>query len=119
MKNPNISRVLKAYRKLNHYSVSDIVLKLKSYNLPVAPKTVYGWESGQTQPDADTLLVLCKIYHIDNILGTFGYTDSMDGLALSEEERKLIIHYRLHPEMQKAVKRLLDMDVQEKPQGNP
>ena len=73
MKNPNIAKVLKEYRKLNHYSVEDVVIKLKDHNLPFAVKTVYGWESGQTQPDADTLLVLCKIYKIDNILETFGY----------------------------------------------
>ncbi len=110
MKNPNISRVLKAYRKLNHLSVNDIVLKLESHNLPVAAKTVYGWESGQTQPDADTLLVLCKIYHIDDILGTFGYRDAADPLSLSEEERNLVMHYRVYPDMQRAIKKLLEMD---------
>lgn len=110
MKNPNISKVLKTYRKLNHYSVNDLVLKLEDNNLPVAPKTVYGWESGQTQPDADTLLVLCKIYKIDNILTTFGYEQSPDDLLLSEEERNLVLQYRNHEEMQSAVKRLLNME---------
>lgn len=110
MKNPNISKVLKTYRKLNHYSVNDLVVKLEDNNLPVAPKTVYGWESGQTQPDADTLLVLCKIYKIDNILTTFGYEQAPDDLLLSEEERHLILQYRSHAEMQSAVKRLLDME---------
>ena len=46
MKNPNIAKVLKEYRKLNHYSVEDVVIKLKDHNLPFAVKTVYGWESG-------------------------------------------------------------------------
>lgn len=110
MKNPNISKVLKTYRKLNHYSVNDLVVKLEDNNLPVAPKTVYGWESGQTQPDADTLLVLCKIYKIDNILTTFGYEPSPDDLLLSEEERNLVLQYRGHEEMQSAVKRLLNME---------
>lgn len=112
MKNPNISKVLKTYRKLNHYSVNDVVLKLEDNNLPVAPKTVYGWESGQTQPDADTLLVLCKIYKIDNILNTFGYEHNSDDLLLSEEERNLILQYRNHEEMQPAVKRLLNMELE-------
>ena len=109
MKNPNIACMLKAYRKLNHYSVDDIVLKLESHNLSVASKTIYGWESGQTQPDADTLLLLCEIYHIDDILGTFGYRDSHEKLILSEEERELIQHYRIFPDMQNAVKKLLEM----------
>ena len=107
MKNPNISKVLKNYRKLNHYSVNDLVLKLEDNHLPVAPKTIYGWESGQTQPDADTLLILCKIYN--NILGTFGYNDSLDDFLLSEEERNLVMQYRRLPQMREAVKKLLEM----------
>lgn len=109
MKNPNISKVLKNYRKLNHYSVNDLVLKLEDNHLPVVPKTIYGWESGQTQPDADTLLILCKIYNIDNILGTFGYNDSLDDFLLSEEERNLVMQYRRLPQMREAVKKLLEM----------
>lgn len=107
MKNPNISKVLKDYRKLNHYTVNDLVLKLEDNDLPVAAKTVYGWESGQTQPDADTLLILCKIYKIDNILETFGYNYSEDELNLSLEERLIILKYREHKEMQLAVKKIL------------
>ena len=110
MKNPNISKVLKAYRKLNHYSVNDLVIKLEDYKLPVAPKTIYGWERGQTQPDADTLLILCKIYNIDNILGTFGYNDSLDDFLLSEEERTLVMQYRKLPDMKLAVRKLLEME---------
>lgn len=109
MKNPNISKVLKTYRKLNHYSVNDVVLRLGENNLPVAAKTVYGWESGQTQPDADTLLVLCKIYKIDNILETFGYDNTQEELLLSDEERVLIHRYREHTSMQPAIKKLLGM----------
>ena len=109
MKNPKISQVLKAYRKQNKYSVNDVVLKLEKNYLPVAPKTVYGWESGQTQPDADTLLVLCKIYKIDNILESFGYDSPGEPLLLSKEERSLILQYRSYAEMQPAIKKLLDV----------
>lgn len=110
MKNPNIAKVLKDYRKLNHYSVEDVVLKLEENHLPFASKTIYGWESGQTQPDADTLLVLCKIYKIDNILETFGYAPTERPLLLSEEEHSLIQKYREHPDMQDAVKKLLNIE---------
>lgn len=110
MKNPNIAKVLKEYRKLNHYSVEDVVLKLEEHHLPFATKTVYGWESGQTQPDADTLLVLCKIYRIDNILETFGYQQAEEPLLLSEEEHSLIEKYRENKDMQNAVKKLLSID---------
>lgn len=107
MKNPNIAKVLKEYRKQNHYSVEDVVFKLEEQNLPFATKTIYGWESGQTQPDADTLLVLCKIYKIYKILETFGYQPPSEELFLSKEEHELIQKYRQHEEMQNAVKKLL------------
>ena len=116
MKNPNIAKVLKAYRKMNHYTVQDVVMKLENNAVPVAPKTVYGWESGQTQPDADTLLILCSIYKMDNILETFGYKESNDSFPLSEEERRLVQNYRETPVMQPAVKKLLDLDGEDKRQ---
>ena len=110
MKNPNISKALKAYRKLNRYSVNDVVLRLAENHLSVAEKTIYGWDCGRTQPDADTLLILCMIYKIDNILETFGYNDMADELLLSREERDLILKYRSNPDMQPAIKKLLNMN---------
>ena len=48
MKNPNIAKVLKAYRKLNKYTVVDLAVKLDEHKLQVAPKTIYSWENGTT-----------------------------------------------------------------------
>ena len=107
MANIKIAPVLKKYRKQNDLSVHEVSKKLKERSLNVAEKTIYGWESGQTQPDADTLLVLCKIYKIDNILETFGYQPPSEELFLSKEEHELIQKYRQHEEMQNAVKKLL------------
>lgn len=71
MKNANIAKVLKEYRKQNQLSVNDVVVCLSEKDLNVSPKTIYGWESGQSQPDADTLMLLCEIYNITDILGCF------------------------------------------------
>ncbi|MBO5373442.1 MAG: helix-turn-helix transcriptional regulator [Lachnospiraceae bacterium] len=109
MKNEMIAKVLKETRKRNSLSVKDVVLELKNKSLSVAEKTVYGWESGQSQPDADTLLLLCEIYNIDDILGTFGYNDTPP-LQITDFEKKLILNLRAHPEMLDAVKKLLDME---------
>lgn len=110
MKNINISKVLKFYRKQNKLSVTNVSDLLKSNNLSVAPKTIYGWESGQTQPDADTLLLLCKIYGIENILNTFGYeSEKSNPIILTEFEENLIMRYRETPNMQEAVHKLLDL----------
>lgn len=108
MKNENIARVLKEYRNKNHYSVNEVSDMLKEHAAFAAPKTIYGWESGQAQPDADTLMILCEIYNIDNILETFGYTEG-EPFHITTFEKQLIEAYRNHPQMQDAIHRLLDM----------
>lgn len=110
MKNPEIARVLKEYRKRNQYTIYDVADKLRENHIEVAVKTIYGWESGQTQPDADTLLKLCDIYKINNILSAFGYSDTQaEEYLLTSEEKELIRKYRSNPKMQHAVKKLLEM----------
>lgn len=111
MKNPNIAKMLKYYRKCNRLSVAEVSEKLEAISpISVAVKTIYGWESGQTQPDADMLLRLCKIYHIDNILSAFGYVSEEERLSLSTVERNLILNYREKPELQSAINMLLGVE---------
>ncbi len=108
MKNETIAKVLKESRKKNDLTVKDVVVELQERSISVAEKTVYGWESGQSQPDADTLLLLCEIYNISDILGTFGYSETTP-IIPTEFEKKLILNLRKHPEMLDAVKKLIDM----------
>ena len=102
MKNEMIAKVLKELRKQNSLTVHDVVLKLSDKSINVADKTLYGWESGQAQPDADTLLVLCEIYQVDDILSTFGYKENTP-INATEYEKKVIFALREHPEMASAV----------------
>ena len=106
MRNELIPKVLKEYRKKNNYSVNDVALLLNERAIHVAPKTIYGWESGQAQPSAATLLTLCELYNVKNILNVFGY-NSEDDFQLTSQERALIRSYRAHPELQEAVNILL------------
>lgn len=109
MRNESIAKVLKEYRKKNHYSVKDVSIKLKERSLSVAEKTIYGWESGQAQPSADLLLTLCELYNIPNILTAFGYEKTpAETLHLSAHEANLIQSYRNRPNLQEAVDILLD-----------
>lgn len=112
MRNPNIASALKYYRKLNKLSVNEVSAILKENNFQAAPKTIYGWESGNTQPDADTLMVLCEIYHIDNVLEAFGYKQSSNDttLILTEQEKQLVLKYREQEAMQPAVNKLLNLE---------
>lgn len=106
MRNEYIPKVLKEYRKKNHYTVNDVSLLLHDRDIDVAPKTIYGWESGQANPSADMLLILCEMYNITDILSTFGYTTTED-FHINSNERALIESYRNHPELQEAVDILL------------
>lgn len=111
MKNPNIAKMLKYYRKCNRLTVAEVSEKLEEISpIPVARKTIYGWESGQTQPDADMLLRLCKIYKIDDILSAFGYISEKERFSLSTVEKNLILNYREKPELQSAINMLLGVE---------
>lgn len=110
MKNPYIAKMLKYYRKCNRLSVAEVSEKLDEISpVPVAKKTIYGWESGQTQPDADMLLRLCMIYHIDDILSAFGYVPQDERFSLSTVEKNLILNYRKRPDLQPAINMLLNV----------
>ena len=106
MKNEMIAKVLKEYRKNNNLTVREVAGILENKSMNVAEKTIYGWESGQAQPDADTLLVLCDIYNIDDVLGAFGYSSNKH-FHITNHEKDLIEKYRNHPELQSAVDKLL------------
>ena len=109
MSKEHIGKVLREYRKKNNLTVNDVALKLDEHSLHVSPKSIYGWENGQTQPNAETLLVLCEIYNIEQILFTFGYRTRAANYAISENENKVLKQYRAKPHMQDAVHKLLDV----------
>ena len=67
MKNETIAKALKESRKQNALSVKEVAARLHDKSLDFSEKTIYGWENGQSQPNADTLLILCEIYNIHNI----------------------------------------------------
>lgn len=74
MSRETIASVLKARRKETGLSVEFVVSALsEKYNIQISAKTIYSYESGHRQPDADTLLALCKIYGIKDIFEAFGY----------------------------------------------
>lgn len=92
MRNQNIAKVLKEYRKRNHLSVNDVSILLEDRSFTAAPKTIYGWESGQANPSADILLTLCDLYNITDILEAFGY-DSNENFHVTPSERTIIEAY--------------------------
>lgn len=72
-----IARVLKESRKKTSLSAKEVTDQLRLHGIDISPKTLYGWESGHTQPNADALLLLCDIYGFEDIMREFGYGDKV------------------------------------------
>jgi transcriptional regulator with XRE-family HTH domain len=104
----DISELLKKYRKLNNYSVKDVLVLMQERSLFVAEKTLYGWENGRSQPSIDALFVLCEIYKIPNVMEAFGY-DGGEPFYVSPHEGDVIRQYRRYPSLQTAIDKLLDL----------
>ncbi|MBQ5734823.1 MAG: helix-turn-helix transcriptional regulator [Lachnospiraceae bacterium] len=111
MKNALIAKALKKYRTTNNLSVKEVTELLEQRGVKTSDKSVYAWECGRTQPDADTLLMLCSIYNVDNVLESFGYNSSKNSdIILTDFEYDIIRKYRESKDMQKAINKLLDLD---------
>lgn len=111
MRNEQIGKVLKAYRKANNLKVHDLCIILRErYDLDIKDKTIYGWESNQAHPTSDTFLVLCEFYQIEDVPAAFSKVELPPQARLTKEERRLIKAYRKHPEMQRAVRQLLELN---------
>ncbi|MBE5959235.1 MAG: helix-turn-helix transcriptional regulator [Lachnospiraceae bacterium] len=103
-----ISEMLKKYRKMNNYSVKDVVTLLQEKSLYVAEKTLYGWESGKTQPNIETFFALCEIYKIDDAMSAFGYNGG-EAFYITDHEKEIINQYRRYEIFHVAIDKLLDL----------
>lgn len=62
----NVGNMLRNKRNALGLSVKEVVNLLAQNDINISIKTLYGWENGNRQPDADTFITLCKIYNIDS-----------------------------------------------------
>ena len=110
MKNDQIGKILKKYRKINLLSVNDVVIELEErYGVNVAEKTIYGWESSQAHPTAPMLIALCDIYKINNIAEVFSDQIETKGFPITQEERPLVEQYRRNEDLQPVIRKILDL----------
>lgn len=72
-------------------------------------QTLAAWEIGRSQPDANTLFELFRLYG-ESFDEAFGFGPSTDSFPVYGVEKELILAYRSHPDMQPAVRRLLGLD---------
>ncbi|MBC8546082.1 helix-turn-helix transcriptional regulator [Clostridiaceae bacterium NSJ-31] len=92
MEQHRIGETLKQARIKAGLKVQDVSELMKSSGYEKASvKTVYSWESGNSQPAPDYFLKLCDLYGITDILSAFGYrkeeptVDTDDQLSIHED----------------------------------
>lgn len=72
MSRERIAQVLKSKRKESALSVEAVAEKLKTlFGIEISAKSLYSYESGHRQPDADLLMALCDVYGITDVMETF------------------------------------------------
>lgn len=99
----SVAPLLKSKRRELGLSVREVLGKLHEHGIDVSDKTLYGWENGHRQPDADTFLALCGIYQI----GSFSNIQKAPS-DLSEEAHKIAESYeRLTDHGKGAVRAIL------------
>lgn len=106
MSKEQISSFLKQLRKTSGLSTHDVVYGLRAYDFEISPKTLYGYERGTSQPNADMFLALCKIYNCENPMELLGDT------SITPDESRLIQNYRsLSPHVQETIRLLIDREL--------
>lgn len=73
-----ITNRLKKKRISLNFKVNFVVSELEKYGIEVKKQTFYGYENGVSHPSAETVLALCAIYGIPDVLDFFGYTDKKE-----------------------------------------
>lgn len=112
-----IGQILKHTRKKQSLSVKEVVQKLSLYEIVIAEKTLYGWENGTHQPNADAFIALCCVYGITSLSVFSGVQPispksselaEVNSPALDNDTQQLVEQYRsLTDEDQHFVKRII------------
>lgn len=108
MTKEDIGIILKSARNSVGLTPSEVVSSLKTFNIDISEKTLYGYENGHSSPQISTLFHLCDIYGIEDISGTFGFksknaTQTVEESNFTETEKSLICAYRTASEDDRAV----------------
>ncbi len=91
----NVDRILKSKRKELGLSVREVLEALERQGVRIAAKTLYGWEAGSRQPDAESFLALCRVYGIDSLEGIEkAPTLSEEAIRLARDYDRLDEHGR-------------------------
>ena len=115
-----LASFLRQKRKALGLSVKEVQGLLKERGVEYSAKTIYGWEGGLRQPDADTFVLLCLIYGVESFSEISGSSD----VLFTNDEYVIIQKYRALDERgREAVDIILEQQYQaivgEKAQADP
>jgi len=69
--NESIGKTLSVLRRAKSLMQKDVASRLSGYGVNVSAKTIYNWEKGLAQPNADQFLALCDILGVDDVMWQF------------------------------------------------
>lgn len=90
------SKAISLQRKSKKLSQSDVAAYMSEHGFPLTQKGVSKWECGDTLPNAEQFLQLCRLFEIRDVLSVF-YSDenrSLNELGIQrlEEYHKLLLN---------------------------
>lgn len=94
----NIAKTLKRLRNESGYSVEQVSELLKKEGLKISPNTIYNYENEVSQPKADMLVLLCKIYKVTDfdifLDAEHKNMPTLSTQSTSTDEQQLLTKYR-------------------------
>jgi len=93
-KKPDLGTVIADYRKQNDMSQIDVANALEKYDIHIKNAAVSAWEKGNSTPDANQLLALCRLFNITDIYDAFiGPNPSNPLSGLNDAGRAKVLTY--------------------------
>ena len=63
----NLSDKLREKRRSSGLKVQEVLDRLKEHDIYISDKTLYHWENGKRNPNADEFFALCEIYEVESL----------------------------------------------------
>ncbi|MGI5989074.1 MAG: S24 family peptidase [Lachnospiraceae bacterium] len=87
----SIGQIIRKYRKLSHYTQTDLAKKLGDCGIRITSKAVWAWEKGIAEPSAGTFLQVCRILNIPDCVEEFFGENPNNPLSILNEDGKSLV----------------------------
>ena len=87
----SIGQIIRKYRKLGHYTQTDLAKKLEDCDIHITSKAVWAWEKGIAEPSAGTFLQVCRILNIPDCIEEFFGENPNNPLSILNDDGKALV----------------------------